>query len=148
MNVLLLHLLQAGIDAADTTARAAAAAAVIPHEEEMSLLSMAVKGGWLMLVLLLLSILAFYIFGKKWWMIHKAGDIDENFMRDIRDYIHEGKLKSALSLCEKYDSPESAVGPIYSSPISRQPSRTPATPRWPDSRKVCLFLPLSPVEPR
>lgn len=43
MNVLLLHLLQAGIDAADTTARAAAAAAVIPHEEEMSLLSMAVK---------------------------------------------------------------------------------------------------------
>ena len=105
MNVLLLHLLQAGIDAADTTARAAAAAAVIPHEEEMSLLSMAVKGGWLMLVLLLLSILAFYIFGKKWWMIHKAGDIDENFMRDIRDYIHEGKLKSALSLCEKYDSP-------------------------------------------
>ena len=105
MNVLLLHLLQAGIDAADTTARAAAAAAVIPHEEEMSLLSMAVKGGWLMLVLLLLSILAFYIFGKKWWMIHKAGDIDANFMRDIRDYIHEGKLKSALSLCEKYDSP-------------------------------------------
>ena len=105
MNVLLLHLLQAGIDAADTTARAAAAAAVIPHEEEMSLLSMAVKGGWLMLVLLLLSILAFYIFGKKWWMIHQAGDIDENFMRDIRDYIHEGKLKSALSLCEKYDSP-------------------------------------------
>lgn len=105
MNVLLLHLLQAGIDAADTAARAAAAAAVIPHEEEMSLLSMAVKGGWLMLVLLLLSILAFYIFGKKWWMIHKAGDIDENFMRDIRDYIHEGKLKSALSLCEKYDSP-------------------------------------------
>ena len=105
MNVMLFYLLQAGLDSADAAAQAAAAAAVIPHEEEMSLLSMALKGGWLMLVLLILSILAFYIFGKKWWMIHKAGDIDANFMRDIRDYIHEGKLKSALSLCEKYDSP-------------------------------------------
>ena len=26
-------------------------------------------------------------------------------MKDIRDYIHEGKLKAAISLCEKYDSP-------------------------------------------
>ena len=105
MNVMLFYLLQAGLDSADAAAQAAAAAAVIPHEEEMSLLSMALKGGWLMLVLLILSILAFYIFGKKWWMIHKAGDIDANFMRDIRDYIHEGKLKSAITLCTKYDTP-------------------------------------------
>lgn len=33
-------------------------------------------------------------------MIHQAGNIDNNFMRDIRDYLHEGKLKSAQSLCE------------------------------------------------
>ena len=26
-------------------------------------------------------------------------------MRDIRDYIHEGKIKSALALCQRYDSP-------------------------------------------
>ena len=58
-----------------------------------------------MLVLLLLSLIAIYIFGKKWWLIHTAGRIDKNFMKDIRDYIHEGKLKAAISLCEKYDSP-------------------------------------------
>lgn len=87
--------------AADTLAAAA------PHTEEVSesLLSMVAKGGPLMLVLLLLSILALYIFGKKWWMIHVSGQMDKNFMKDIRDYIHEGKLKSAVSLCEKYDSP-------------------------------------------
>ena len=70
-----------------------------------SLIEMAAKGGWLMLVLLLLSLIAIYIFGKKWWLIHTAGRIDKNFMKDIRDYIHEGKLKAAISLCEKYDSP-------------------------------------------
>ena len=58
-----------------------------------------------MIVLLILSIIAIYIFGKKWWMIHKAGKIDKNFMKDIRDYVHEGKLKSAITLCQKYDSP-------------------------------------------
>lgn len=105
---MLFHLLQAaGIDSLDMAAAAAqtATSSVIPQQEEMHLLDMAVKGGWLMLVLLALSIIAIYLFGKKWWMIHQAGRIDTNFMRDIRDYIHEGKLKSAQALCEKYDSP-------------------------------------------
>ena len=104
---MLFDLLQAaGIDSASMAEAAAQASDVIvAQQEEMDLLDMAMKGGWLMLVLLALSIVAIYIFGKKWWMIHQAGNIDNNFMRDIRDYLHEGKLKSAQSLCEKYDSP-------------------------------------------
>lgn len=99
---MLFDLLQAaGIDSASMAEAAAQASDVIvPQQEEMHLLDMAMKGGWLMLVLLALSIVAIYIFGKKWWMIHQAGNIDNNFMRDIRDYLHEGKLKSAQSLCE------------------------------------------------
>ncbi len=77
----------------------------IQHEESISLIDMASKGGWLMLVLLLLSIVAVYIFGQKWWMIHKASQIDKHFMQDIRDYIHDNKIKSALALCDKSDSP-------------------------------------------
>ena len=83
----------------------AAAAQVIPQEQSFSLIQMASKGGWLMIVLVLLSIAAIYIFGKKWWMINRANKIDKNFMRDIRDYIHEGKIKSAAMLCQRYDSP-------------------------------------------
>lgn len=86
-------------------ANAAAPAAPVQQEMSFSLISMASKGGWLMLVLLALSIAAIYLFGQKWWMIHKAGQIDRNFMDDIRDYLHEGKLKSAVTLCTKYDSP-------------------------------------------
>ena len=103
---MLFNLLQtAGLDSTDLSAAAQAAAQAVPHEEEMHLLEMATKGGWLMLVLLALSIIAIYIFGKKWWMIHQASTIDANFMRDIRDYIREGKIKSAQSLCERFYSP-------------------------------------------
>lgn len=80
---------------------------VLPVQQEMSytLFEMAAKGGWLMIVLLLLSIIAIYIFGKKWWCLRQAGKIDKDFMMDIRDYIHEGKIKSAKTLCSKYDAP-------------------------------------------
>ena len=96
---MLFNLLQA----VDTTALAPAAAG--SQEMNFSLIEMATKGGWLMIVLLVLSIMAIYIFGNKWWMIRKAGKIDRNFMKDIRDMIHDGKIKSALALCQKYDSP-------------------------------------------
>ena len=44
-------------------------AAPVQQEMSYSLIDMAVKGGPLMIVLLALSIIAIYIFGKKWWMI-------------------------------------------------------------------------------
>ena len=87
--------------------QAATDVVAVPMQQEMklSLIDMATKGGWLMLVLLVLSIMAIYIFGNKWWMIHKAGKINKNFMNDIHDFIHDGKIKSAIELCQKYDSP-------------------------------------------
>ena len=108
---MLFQLLQAGIDS--TANAAAAAAATVPQvaqtEQTYSLIEMAVKGGWLMLVLLAVSIIAIYIFGKKWWMLNRASQIDKNFMNDIRDYIHSGKVKSAITLCGKYDSPSARL---------------------------------------
>jgi biopolymer transport protein ExbB len=109
-------LLQAGFEAqqaAETVTDAAAAAAAtvepVAQQQTYSLIEMACKGGWLMIVLLILSIIAIYIFGKKWWLISRAAKVDKNFMNDIRDYIHEGKIKSALTLCERYDTPVSRL---------------------------------------
>ena len=96
---MLFNLLQA----VDTTALSPAATG--SQEMNFSLIEMATKGGWLMIVLLVLSIMAIYIFGNKWWMIRKAGKIDKNFMKDIHDMIYEGRIKSAIALCQKYDSP-------------------------------------------
>ena len=78
-----------------------------PVQEELSfsLISMAAKGGWLMLVLLALSIVAIYIFGKKWWAIRQAGRIDKNFIKDVDNYLAEGKIRSARALCKRSDTP-------------------------------------------
>ena len=100
-------LLQTNLDSLQAAAEAINNAAAAPVQQEMnlSLISMATKGGPLMIVLLILSIVAIFIFGKKWWMIRQANVIDKNFMNDIRDYIHDGKIKSAITLCQRYDSP-------------------------------------------
>ena len=89
--------LQTAIDAVEMT----------PVQEELSfsLISMAAKGGWLMLVLLALSIVAIYIFGKKWWAIRQAGRIDKNFIKDVDNYLAEGKVRSARALCKRSDTP-------------------------------------------
>ena len=77
----------------------------VAQAKTLNLIDMAFAGGWLMIVLLLLSVMAIYIFGSKWWMIRKASQLDKNFMKDIRDLIHDGKIKTATDLCQKYDSP-------------------------------------------
>ena len=109
-DIMIFNLLNAAATAVNDTTAAATDAltqtgATEATEQTMSLLDMATKGGWLMIVLLILSIIAIYIFGSKWWMIRKAGKINRTFMKDIRDYIHEGKIKSAVDLCQRYDSP-------------------------------------------
>ena len=97
---MLFNLLQAAADNA-----ALAQTEVVQQEMKLSLIELASKGGWLMIILLILSLVAIYIFGNKWWMIRKAGNIDKHFMDNIHDLIHDGKIKSAIALCQKYDSP-------------------------------------------
>ena len=106
---MLFQLLNAGNGIVDTASHAADTLTkngpVAPVEETLSYLDLACKGGWLMIVLLILSIIALYIFGSKWWMIHKAGKVDRNFIKNIRDLIHDGKINAATELCKKYDNP-------------------------------------------
>ena len=92
---MLLTLLQADI----------AAEAVAQPQLNFSLIDMALKGGWLMVPLFILSIITIYLFGMKWWAIRKATKVDPNFMKDIHDYIHEGKMKAAVAMCQQTDTP-------------------------------------------
>nr|WP_231551962.1 MotA/TolQ/ExbB proton channel family protein [Porphyromonas cangingivalis] len=73
--------------------------------EPLTLLSLATKGGWVMLILLLLSIIACYIFVERLLLIKKSAKIDPHFTNRIRDYIQEGKISSALTLCETQSTP-------------------------------------------
>jgi biopolymer transport protein ExbB len=78
-------------------------------EIKISYLDLAVKGGWVMIPIALLSILAVYIFIERYLAIRKASSIDSNFMNRIRDYIHEGKVENALTLCQTYTDPASKM---------------------------------------
>ena len=91
---------------ADSLEQAVQAVAPIqPTQMNESLWSLFTMGGPLMWVLLALSILAIYLIGRKWWTIKNATKIDPHFMKDIRDYLTDGKTKSAVTLCQKYDNP-------------------------------------------
>jgi biopolymer transport protein ExbB len=76
---------------------------------KMSYWQLAIKGGWVMIPIALLSILGVYIFIERYLAIKKASTIDNNFMNRIRDYIHEGKVENALTLCESNIDPASKM---------------------------------------
>ena len=83
----------------------------IPIEEaqEISYLELAFKGGWIMVPIILLSIIAVYIFVERFFVIRKASVEDLQFMNRIKDFIHDGKIESALTLCQSTDKPVSRM---------------------------------------
>ena len=82
------------------------AQAIIQYESSsVSIIDLAIKGGWLMLPLLLLSITALYIIGERWYTLRMASRQDQYFMDNIRDFIADGKLSSAIHLCRSQTSP-------------------------------------------
>ncbi len=87
----------AQISVADTTGQAG--------ELTMSYWDLAMKGGWVNLLIFFLSIVAIYIFFDRYFVIRRASREDATLMNRIKDYIHEGKIESALTLCESQDHP-------------------------------------------
>jgi biopolymer transport protein ExbB len=70
-----------------------------------SFIDLAIKGGWVMIPIVLLSLVAVYIFFERWFAIKKAAKVDQNFMNRIKDYIIDGKVDSARTLCQSSDNP-------------------------------------------
>ena len=80
-----------------------------PAEESISLFSMAMYGGWIMIILALLLAWACYIFIERLVTLKNASREDVHFMEKIKDYIHEGKIDSAVNLCRENDTPASRM---------------------------------------
>ena len=73
--------------------------------QTLSILELATKGGWIMIVLLVLSLIAVFVFVQKLIQILAAAREDKHFMARIRDYVQDGKIDSAMKLCEDTDTP-------------------------------------------
>jgi biopolymer transport protein ExbB len=67
------------------------------------------KGGWIMIPLGVLSIVAVYIFVERYFALKRASIEDTTFMNRIKDYIHDGKIDSALALCRSNNHPISRM---------------------------------------
>jgi biopolymer transport protein ExbB len=68
-------------------------------------LDLAFKGGWLMIVLLVLLLLSVYVLIERTLVINKARQEDSSFMNRIKDYILDGKIETAMSLCRNTNTP-------------------------------------------
>lgn len=88
-----------------TVAQPQDTAAVEQTEQTLSALNLAFQGGWIMAILALLFIVAIYLFFERFMALKNASKVDTNFMNRIKDYIHEGKIDSATSLCQSTDNP-------------------------------------------
>ena len=86
---------------------AAPVAEVTP--EKMNLWKMTTYGGPIMIILALMLALAIYIFVERLITINQASKEDKSFMNRIKDYIHDGKIDSAIKLCRETDSPASRM---------------------------------------
>lgn len=58
-----------------------------------------------MLPIALMSVIAIYIFIERYIVINRASRDEHNFMNNIRDFIHNGRIDSALSLCKNNHTP-------------------------------------------
>lgn len=85
----------------------------VPTEKTLSILELTTSGGVggsiIMFSLLVLSVIAVYIFVERYITIKNAAKEDENFMNQIKDFIHDGKLEAARSLCKSTPTPISKM---------------------------------------
>ncbi|MCL2414104.1 MAG: MotA/TolQ/ExbB proton channel family protein [Bacteroidales bacterium] len=78
---------------------------IVTTSESIPVLQLAMHGGWIMIVLLVFLAIAIYIFIERLILINQSSKEPSNFMNTIRDFVHDGRLDSAKSLCANTDSP-------------------------------------------
>lgn len=92
-------------DTLQTIQQALGAAQPAKTEVSLSVWDLAIKGGIIMIPIALMSVIAVYIFIERYLAILRASKEERNFMNNIRDFIHNGRIDSALALCRTQDSP-------------------------------------------
>lgn len=105
----IISLLQASVpvSADSAVAQGIDVAAQSAEIQELSILELVFEPAslWIMIPLILMFGFAIYIFVERWLTINQAAKEDKNFMNNIRDFIHDGKIDSAVALCKGNDTP-------------------------------------------
>ena len=82
---------------------------VVSEEKTLSIYKLIVDGGLggqiIIGILFVLLTVSLYIYFERFFAIKAASKVDKNFMNQIKDYISNGKLEAASTLCTKTNSP-------------------------------------------
>ena len=84
--------------------------------DKLNLFDLILKGGIIMIPIFLLLLIAVYIFIERYITIKKALRVEANFMSNIREFIHDGKIDSAKAMCK---SSSSSISRMVEKGISR-----------------------------
>lgn len=68
-----------------------------------------IVGNIIMISIFLLGILALYIFLERFFFIKRASKQTPNFLENIKDFVQEGKITTAIDYCKTIDSPEARM---------------------------------------
>jgi len=80
-----------------------------PAPEKISLFHLLQEGGVLMIPLLLCSLLMVYSFVERLLVIRKAGNVDEQFMRQIKEQVSRGNIEGARAAARTSSSPVARI---------------------------------------
>ncbi|MHA6696750.1 MotA/TolQ/ExbB proton channel family protein [Chryseobacterium sp. A301] len=66
-------------------------------------------GNLIMVLIFLLGVLALYIFLERYFFLKRSSKTTPNFLENIKDFVEEGKIQTAIDYCKSVDSPESRM---------------------------------------
>ena len=82
---------------------------VVSEEKTLSIYKLIIDGGLggqiIISILFVLLAVSLYIYFERFFVIKAASKVDKNFMNQIKDFISNGKLEAAATLCTKTNSP-------------------------------------------
>ncbi|MFD2529245.1 MotA/TolQ/ExbB proton channel family protein [Polaribacter marinaquae] len=81
----------------------------VSEEKTLSIYNLIMDGGIggqiIIAILFLLLAVGLYIYFERFFAIKAASKVDKNFMDQIKDYVSNGKLDAAKSLCDSKNTP-------------------------------------------
>jgi biopolymer transport protein ExbB len=78
-------------------------------EAKMNIWDLTLKGGWIMIPIGVLLFVAIAVLIERIIVIRAAAKEDATFMNRIKDYIHDGKIDSAINLCRTTNTPNARM---------------------------------------
>jgi biopolymer transport protein ExbB len=78
-------------------------------EAKMNIWDLTLKGGWIMIPIGVLLFVAIAVLIERILVIRSAEKEDATFMNRIKDYIHDGKIDSAINLCRTTNTPNARM---------------------------------------